>query len=675
MGQGEIPMDKKKFCYSLRLEIEADQYSEDRIKNVVKYSKKYGYDDVMFFTNNSMAQISHITIDEVRPQVEIIKKAKPLLNAAGISVSLNPGCTVGQGDKSEKMRGLHPDFTLMMDVDGYSNGSTACPLCKNFQKYLADLYAYYTVEIDPEIIWIEDDFRLHNHGSLNWGGCFCDLHMKRYCEKLGFEVSREEFVAQILKEGQGKSIYRDAYAEVARETMVELAKAVGDRVREVSGGKTVVGLMSSHPEEHAIEYRDWYGILYGLSDVPADRLNLPTYSQISPMSYGWLFNKVVTQVRARIPNETWILPELENSEHGPQAKSAKNTAFMIESTLPVIPHGCTLNMYDYGNGIIPQWRLGEECQKLKPYMQAFMDLGIDFQDMDGVYIPFNDESVKTLHPTNYFNALDHLKPDDAFFAAYLSSLGVAYKYVGNFDDVKGKIIAISGQWLRNFDAAYIRRLFRDNAIILNADSLNVLMEMGLGDLAGVESCAYDIPRDGDVRYELAVDDVYGIPGYRKNARRALLVQYRKDAQIRVYSKLYNAYHQEVGFGTVKSGNVLIVPHKGEYRVQRHIDMMQQSMAFRFFEDVNDVAKPIRVQEYCVSPYYYADAKTLVLVNFCDDDWYKLNLTMPGNLCFSSVRYLKRNGQWADCKFTRQGDKVTVNARLGGTKTLVLQFLE
>lgn len=667
-------MDRKKYCYSLRIEIDADAYSDERIKNVVKYSREYGYDDVMFFTNNSMAQISHITIDEVRPQVEIIKKAKPLLNAAGISVSLNPGCTLGQCDKSEGMRGLHPDFTLMVDVDGYSNGATACPLCKNFQKYLGDIYAYYTEEIKPEIIWIEDDFRLHNHGSLNWGGCFCDLHMKRYCEKLGFTVTREEFVAEILKEGQGKSVYRDAYAQVARETMVELAQVIGDRVREASDGKTVVGLMSSHPEEHTIEYRDWNGILYGLSDVPTDRLHLPAYSQISPMEYGWMFNKVVTQVRARIPHDTWILPELENTGHGPQAKSAKNTAFMIESSLPVIPQGCTLNMYDYGNGIIPQWRLGEQCRKLKPYMQSFMDLNIDFQDMDGVYIPFCDESVKTMHPTDYCNALDHLKPDDAFFSAYLSGLGIAYKYVGNFENVQGKIIAISGQWLRNFEESFIRRLFRENAIILNADSLYVLVELGLGDLAGVESCAFDIPRDGDVRYEMAVDDVYGIPGYRKSARNALLVKYQDSTKLRIYSMLYNAYHQQIGNGTVRYGNVLILPHRGECRVHRHIDMMHQVMVGTFLEELETVNKPVQVQEYCVSPYYYANAKTLVLVNFGDDDWYKLNLTMPENLKFSKISYLKRNGQWAECKFTRQGDQVTVNARLGGTKTLVLRFL-
>ena len=43
-------MDKKKYCYSLRIMIEADRYSDERINNIIKYSKKYGFDDVMFFT-------------------------------------------------------------------------------------------------------------------------------------------------------------------------------------------------------------------------------------------------------------------------------------------------------------------------------------------------------------------------------------------------------------------------------------------------------------------------------------------------------------------------------------------------------------------------------------------------------------------------------------------------
>lgn len=115
-------------------------------------------------------------------------------------------------------------------------------------------------------------------------------------------------------------------------------------------------------------------------------------------------------------------------------------------------------------------------------------------------------------------------------------------------------------------------------------------------------------------------------------------------------------------------------HKGEYREQQHIDIMHQIVVNTFLAELKNVSKPVQVQEYCVSPYYYAAAKTLVPVNFSDDDWNKLNLTVPESLSFTGIRYLKRNGQWADCKFTRQGDKVTVNARLGGTKTLVLQFL-
>lgn len=668
-------MDKKKYCYSLRTGIPADEFSEDRIENIVKYSQEYGFDDVMFLLNAGSNSHSHATIEEVRAEVQLVKKIKPLLNEKGISVSLNPISSIGQGDCVDAHRGVHPDFTTMQDVDGYSNGFVACPLCKNFQKYLSDLYAFYTEEIQPDIIWVEDDFRLHNHGSLNWGGCFCELHMKRYCEKLGFEISREEFVAEILKEGQGKSIYRDAYADVARETMVEMAQVIGDRVRAVSGGKTLVGLMSSHPEEHAIEYRDWEGVLYGLSDTPVDRLHLPTYTQLSPMQYGWLYNKVVTQVRARIPNETWILPELENWPRNPHTKSAKFTAFMVESTLPVIPQGCTLWMYHGYNGIIPQYRVGQECKKLKPYMQAFMDLNIDFQDMEGVYIPFCDESVKTIHPTNYFNALDHLKPDDAFFAAYLSGLGIAYKYVDKFDNVKGKIIAISGQWLRNFDESYIRRLFRDNVIILNADSLSVLVEMGLGALAGVDGITADIQKIHNLNHtEYAQDPVCGIRGYRRTANGAMLVEYQQDAKIRVYSKLYDSYLQESGYGIVKSGNVLVYPYRGEYRNEERLDILYQSMFNRFLKEVEGVEKPVQVQEYCISPYYYANAKTLVLVNFSDDDWEQLHLTIPENLQFSKISYLQREGQWADCAFVRNGNELQVQATLNGIQTLVLRFL-
>ena len=53
----------------------------------------------------------------------------------------------------------------MVDVEGNEAKLCVCPLCGEWQKYIARLYARYA-ELEPSILWVEDDFRLHNHGLL-----------------------------------------------------------------------------------------------------------------------------------------------------------------------------------------------------------------------------------------------------------------------------------------------------------------------------------------------------------------------------------------------------------------------------------------------------------------------------------------------------------------------------
>ena len=194
-------------------------------------------------------------------------------------------------------------------------------------------------------------------------------------------------------------------------------------------------------------------------------------------------------------------------------------------------------------------------------------------------------------------------------------------------------------------------------------------------MAGVESCIADIPKTNKMNYsEYAEDPVYGIGGYQRRAYGVALVKYQTDAKMCVYSRLYDSYWQESGYGVVRSGNVLIYAYKGECRNEERLDVLCQSMFNLFLEETENVSKLVYVREYCVSPYYYREAKTLVLVNFSDDDWDELNLTVPKDLEFSKIRYLQRDGQWGECQFARKENKVQVFVHQGGTKTLVLQFL-
>ena len=100
-------------------------------------------------------------------------------------------------DRGRKLK-KGQNFRLMVDPYGNEATAVACPLCQNWQNYIAEMYSYYA-SIQPNVIWVEDDFRLHNHDDLVWGGCFCDFHMEEYSKKAGKKLTRSEFVEGVLK--------------------------------------------------------------------------------------------------------------------------------------------------------------------------------------------------------------------------------------------------------------------------------------------------------------------------------------------------------------------------------------------------------------------------------------------------------------------------------------------
>lgn len=68
----------------------------------------------------------------------------------------------------------------------------SAPCARSGKGHIAGLYARYA-QLEPSILWVEDDFRLHNHAPLVWGGCFCEEHMRLYSERAGKALTREDF--------------------------------------------------------------------------------------------------------------------------------------------------------------------------------------------------------------------------------------------------------------------------------------------------------------------------------------------------------------------------------------------------------------------------------------------------------------------------------------------------
>ena len=196
------------FQNCLRIQITPDAYAEERIRRLVAHCKKFGYTNVMFLTTAEDFFRGHATIEEITPWVETLKSAARALRENGISVSLHHWIGIGHLDRGI---GLKPgqDFTTMVDFNGKRSISVACPLDENWQKHFSELLGFLVSEIKPDCYWVEDDFRLHNHAPLEWGGCFCEKHIARFNEMLGTAYTRAEFCAKAFeKANRRKNVKR-----------------------------------------------------------------------------------------------------------------------------------------------------------------------------------------------------------------------------------------------------------------------------------------------------------------------------------------------------------------------------------------------------------------------------------------------------------------------------------
>lgn len=189
---------ENEFVYSLRLAICPDFHPEEKFADVIEFCKKANINDVQFFVNMEEINQGHLTLEETKVWLDMIREFKPKLEAEGITVSLNPWTTILHGDRGRVLK-EGQNFRLMVDPNGKQSEVTPCPLDENFHKYLREIYGAYA-ELGFNVIWLEDDCRLHNHHPLEWGGCFCEAHRKEFSRRIGKNVTIEEFVEGVLKE-------------------------------------------------------------------------------------------------------------------------------------------------------------------------------------------------------------------------------------------------------------------------------------------------------------------------------------------------------------------------------------------------------------------------------------------------------------------------------------------
>lgn len=488
----------KRFRIILRYGLDPFNGLDENLKQLEIFIRESAIDEVMFLLMPEERSSGHPTEALSAPWIEAIAKAKPMLARHGVAISLNPWTTTYHAGRG---RSLHPgqDFRLMVGETGADNGLSPCPLCLNWQRYLNEYFAFLTREIQPVALWVEDDWRLHNHGSeLGYGGCFCDHCLQHFASMVGRDtVTREAVLTAVTAPGRPHP-WRAKWLELARYSLQEPAKKLTAALKATAPDMRI-GLMTSIPDVHSIENRDWNGLMDIFTDAgerPLIRPHMPPYTETPPISTP---PSVSRQTIANLDPDADIYPELENSPRsGPYSGSHAYSMWAITNAILYGARGITINHFDnLGMNTYYDRDMGIRLGQKRLHFDALMDLRLDDRQARGVKILFSpDVAAHTWtepnppavppSPGQSPGSLNQLQADSVAWSKAFYVLGVSHSFTRQIEGERGSVFAVSDQTLRCFNDTEIEKLLR-RCVILDLPSAEILVQRGFGGLIGVEA--------------------------------------------------------------------------------------------------------------------------------------------------------------------------------------------
>ena len=560
------------FIYTLRYMLDPRANTPTKDEKLIEFVKKGKIDDVAFFINGEELNHSHLTKAETQLWLDAIKPLQKKLSEIGVTTSLNPWTTIMHSDRGYQ---VNPEigFNTFVDLDGNKAQDMACPADPTWRKYLANTYAQYA-SIHPRRLWLEDDFRHYNHSPLKLM-CFCNYHMQLYNEKLGKKEIRAEFVKKMLQPGKPTK-ERQVYLDQARQEMIETEHIIEQAVHKVSP-ETDLAQMTSYPDWHALEGRDWDNLFKaqaGKGHPKVARPHLPAYNEVAPLQYGRYFEEYTRITAAFLGEDAELYPELESYMYSPLVKSTAFTAFQIITSALIGSQGILLNLFDMmGNGINDSWHYAEMLAQIKPFVNQLLENRLPIDHLRGIKVLVDQDSSYYLQTKTGKN-VEELLPHEKNWASLLGAFGFATTIlpISKKTSLKNEVVAISGQLLRNLTNAQVTELVKNNFVLLDGESVQVLLDRKLGNLLHIEKAEWHPVRSNYQVFEKADGQtVDGVESPRitmlQQTGNYLKIDYQAQSSVKVWSFAYNAVDE-------KLGNVMAV-------IDQHIVVLPMDQDLRY----------------------------------------------------------------------------------------------
>jgi len=344
-----------------------------------------------------------------------------------------------------------------------------CPYDEGFRKYIFN--AFRTVaSASPDHIMLDDDFRLIGRYG---GGCTCPLHMKRFNELAGTNITREELLEIFESKGEKYEKYSKIFIQTQKEAVIQTAHIMREAIDSVDpsipGSFCSVGQNAEFADEIA-------QIMAGKGNPVVLRINNGQYTAAGTRYFTRAFFRAAAQI-AKMKNSVDII--LAETDTCPQTRYSTSASFLHTHFTGSILEGCAgakqwitkLNTYEPQSGVAYR-------KILKKYDKFYTELAntVSALKWRGFRMPVLKSESFTFPKT------DNLGDDEysAWGECAIERLGLPMYFSAD----KGGVLCLEGK-VKLTDDEIVEAL--KSPVIIASDSLEELHGRGFGKHTGVSA--------------------------------------------------------------------------------------------------------------------------------------------------------------------------------------------
>ena len=428
-------------------------------------------DEVAFF--ETFSHHGYLPLELYRETAAVLWRRMATLREGGVrSVGINVLTTVGHVNEGWDILPPLP-YQAMVGLDGAVSKSCACPNTPELRAYVRAKYML-MAEAGPDFIWVDDDIRMHHHG-VTWA-CFCPTCLRLFAASTGRTFEREA-LAQALNDPQEQAL-RQAWLEQNLRSLETLLAEVADAIHTVNPAIRT-GLMTCGPgwtTYSGYDYGRWFGALRATKGRPGGGF----YEDDWPIGQ---YGKALETGRqcALMPAAVTDRPyELENF---PYTSLGKATTTVVSECTLALATGCNgiafnaLGMANPPDRYADKEPLARRIRQARPFWDRLVP-AIEGLPMAGFWPAWRPDllarhPVREGEPWITPSFCDIAKPEA------LGRIGLPLT-VARGDG--GTLLA--GRIADCFSDDELRTIL-SGPVLMDAFALEVLVERGLADLAGV----------------------------------------------------------------------------------------------------------------------------------------------------------------------------------------------